>query len=353
MEDAKYYRSGPKIRGENCFWRDEVLKTRLLAVLLTLCLGITLLQTAALAGGEAASAPASGESTFENTQSVTSTRLSMHDFATATIEDETTFGRFSSLQEAVNHVEDGQTILLHKDVTSSATVNRTVTFTLDLGGNTFTGMVSGSNSCVTVVSETDEATGLTTYTCTYTPAEKENCPSEGFTDVDTGKWYHNAVDYVLAKGIMEGNGNGTFAPGGTLTRAQLAQILYNVAGRPEVTVGSPFTDVPSGKWYTNAITWASEAGIVEGYGDGTFGPMHSVSRQDLAVMLWRYAGKPKATQTSLNFTDADMVSDYAQAALLWANEVGIVQGSSGKLNPKGSATRAEAAAMIMRYLELG
>jgi hypothetical protein len=323
-------------------------------------MGITLLQVAVLAGetpdestSEANSAPASGESTFVCPQSETNTTFGMHDFATATIEDETTFGRFSSLQEAVSHVEDGQTILLHKDVTSSATVDRTVTFTLDLGGYAFTGTVSGSNSCVTVDAVTDEDAGTTTYTCIYTPHERENCPAMGFTDVNTAKWYHDSVDFVVAQGIMEGHGDGTFAPTSTLTRAQLAQILYNVAGTPESTTDSPFTDVPSGQWYTAAITWAAEADIVEGHGDGTFGPTNDISRQDLAVMLWRYAGEPEATETSLDFLDADLVSDYALAALLWANEVGIVQGSNGRLIPTGSATRAEAATMIMRYLELG
>jgi hypothetical protein len=183
--------------------------------------------------------------------------------------------------------------------------------------------------------------------------KEENCPSEKFTDVNTGLWYHEAVDYVLEKGIMEGNGNGTFTPNANLSRAQLAQILYNVAGKPEVTAENPFTDVPDTQWYAKAVIWAAQAGVVEGNGDGTFSPTKNISRQDLAVMLWRYAGKPEATQTSLDFTDAAQVSDYAEQALLWANEVGIVQGDKGVLNPKGSATRAEAATMIMRYLELG
>jgi hypothetical protein len=184
------------------------------------------------------------------------------------------------------------------------------------------------------------------------PAE-EDCPAEKFTDVDTSKWYHEAVDYVLTKGVMEGNSDGTFTPNGTLTRAQLAQILYNAAGKPEATAENPFTDVPENQWYAKAVIWAAQAGVVEGYGDGKFGPNDKISRQDLAVMLWRYAGEPTATKTSLDFTDAAQASDYATAALLWASETGIVQGDNGKLSPKGSATRAEAATMVMRYLELG
>jgi hypothetical protein len=199
-----------------------------------------------------------------------------------------------------------------------------------------------------------------TVTATFKDAEtqepepaEEDCPAEKFTDVDTSKWYHEAVDYVLTKGVMEGNSDGTFTPNGTLTRAQLAQILYNAAGKPEVTAENPFTDVPETHWYAKAVIWAAQAGVVEGYGDGKFGPNDKISRQDLAVMLWRYAGEPAATQTALDFTDAAQASDYATAALLWASETGIVQGDNGKLSPKGSATRAEAATMVMRYLELG
>jgi hypothetical protein len=199
-----------------------------------------------------------------------------------------------------------------------------------------------------------------TVTATFKDAEtqepepaEEDCPAEKFTDVDTSKWYHEAVDYVLTKGVMEGNSDGTFTPNGTLTRAQLAQILYNAAGKPEATAENPFTDVPENQWYAKAVIWAAQAGVVEGYGDGTFGPNDKISRQDLAVMLWRYAGEPTATKTSLDFTDAAQASDYATAALLWASETGIVQGDNGKLSPKGSATRAEAATMVMRYLELG
>jgi hypothetical protein len=181
---------------------------------------------------------------------------------------------------------------------------------------------------------------------------EENCPSLAFTDLNTALWYHESVDYVLDHGIMEGNGNGTFTPNGDLTRAQLAQILYNVAGQPEVTGENPFTDVNENQWYAKAVIWAAQAGVVEGYGNGKFGPYDKITRQDLAVMLWRYAGKPTATQTSLDFTDAAKVSDYAQAALLWANEVGIVQGDKNVLDPKGNATRSQAATMLMRYLEL-
>jgi hypothetical protein len=358
---------------------------------------------------------------------------------TVPIEGGTATLNYTSLQAAVDDVEDGQTIQLQTDNDEPVKVGRTVTFTIDRNGNNFTGSVQGADVYTTV---TDDGDG--TYTCKYNPPvsgtnayaisvssskggkvtasddkaakgssvtltvvpdegkeldtltvktaagkaitvtknadgtysfvmpearvtvtatfknsdgteepKEENCPSEKFTDVNTGLWYHEAVDYVLEKGVMEGNGNGTFTPNANLTRGQLAQILYNVAGKPEVTTENPFTDVPDTQWYAKAVIWAAQAGVVEGYGNGKFGPNDKISRQDLAVMLWRYAGKPEATQTALDFTDAAQVSDYAEQALLWANEVGIVQGDKGKLNPKGNATRAEAATMLMRYLELG
>jgi hypothetical protein len=121
-----------------------------------------------------------------------------------------------------------------------------------------------------------------------------------------------------------------------------------------VTGKNPFPDVGEGKWYSNAITWAYQAGVVEGYDDGNFGPNDKITREQLATMIWRYAGKLQATTSSLgSFTDAAKVSSYAQDALLWACEKAIVQGDNGVLDPKGNATRAQAATMIMRYLELG
>jgi hypothetical protein len=340
---------------------------------------------------------------------------------------------YTSLQAAVDEVEDGGTIAITEDNNENITVSKNITFTVSGGhdtalraGSSYTmtkengtytftyvpsegatakyavsvtgsagGTVTasaqraaeGTEVVLTVtpdtgkalsalnvtdkngadVAVTENADGTYSFTmpaskatikATFTDANaaekpEENCPAEAFTDVDTGKWYHEAVDYVLEKGIMEGNSNGTFTPDKYLTRAQLAQILYNAAGKPEVTVENTFTDVAADKWYATAVTWAAQAGVVEGNGDGTFSPDVYIKRQDLAVMLWRYAGKPEATLTSLSFTDAAEASDYAQAALLWAAETGIVEGNNGKLSPKGNATRAQAATMIMRYLELG
>jgi hypothetical protein len=178
-----------------------------------------------------------------------------------------------------------------------------------------------------------------------------SCPSDSYTDLDSSKWYHTSVDYVIKNGLMVGD-SGKFSPNGTLTRAMLAQILYNQAGTPAVTAENPFTDVDSGKWYSDAIRWAYAQNLVEGYGDGRFGPEDYVTREQLATILWRAAGSPEPTQTTLHFTDAGKIDSYAKKAMLWVNENHIVEGyDNGTAQPLAYATRAEAATMLMSYLE--
>lgn len=179
------------------------------------------------------------------------------------------------------------------------------------------------------------------------------CPSRGFTDLGSvGTWYHEAVDYVLRNGLMGGYGNGTFGPNNNLTRAQFAQILFNKEGRPVVNYLLQYGDVATGAWYTEAIRWATSRGIVGGYGNGTFGPNDNITREQLAVMLWRYAGSPAATDKELHFTDADQASGFVLEALRWAAENGIMSGKGGGiLDPKGLATRAQTAQMLKNYLE--
>ena len=179
-----------------------------------------------------------------------------------------------------------------------------------------------------------------------------DCPSRGFADLGSvGTWYHEAVDYVLRNGLMGGYGSGLFGPNNTLTRAQFAQILYNKEGRPAVTGGGSFTDVAPGAWCAPAITWAAERGIVGGYGSGMFGPNDNITREQLAVMLWRYAGSPAATDKELRFTDADKAGGYALEALRWAVENGVMSGKGGGvLDPMGLATRAQTARMLKNFL---
>ena len=177
-----------------------------------------------------------------------------------------------------------------------------------------------------------------------------NCPSRAFQDLDTSAWYHEAVDFILRSGLMRGYGNGLFEPDAHLTRAQFVQILYNKEGKPATSGESVFTDVAAGAWYADAVIWAAEHGIVDGYDDGSFGPGDTITREQLAAMLWRYAGCPAAGGEALRFADADEVSGYALEALCWAVENGIVNGNV-TLDPSGPATRAQAAQMLKNFLE--
>ena len=182
-----------------------------------------------------------------------------------------------------------------------------------------------------------------------------DCPAYSYRDVDTSAWYHEAVDYVLVNGLMSGYGNGVFGPNDHLSRAQLCQILYNKEGRPAVTGSSVFIDITDGAWYSGAVTWAAENGIVDGYGNGLFGPEDNITREQLAAILYRYA-RAKGYDVSvgedtniLSYTDALEISEYAIPAMQWACGAGIIQGNGGYLNPQGDATRAEIATMLMRF----
>lgn len=173
-----------------------------------------------------------------------------------------------------------------------------------------------------------------------------------FTDISNGTWYYDAVKFVDENNLMSGYGNGIFAPNANLSRAMLAQILYNKEGQPTVTNSNIFTDVSNEMWYAKAITWAEENGFVSGYGNNLFGPNDNITREQLAMILWRYAGSPLTENVELHFNDTDDVSDYALTAVKWAVEKGIMSGyGDGLLNPKGFATRAQVAQMFKNYLQ--
>lgn len=175
--------------------------------------------------------------------------------------------------------------------------------------------------------------------------------SEVYADIPASAWYCEAVSFVTERGLMSGTGTSAFAPSEGLTRAMLAQILYNNEEKPE-TGGNAFADVQTGAWYENAVTWATQEGIVSGYGDGQFGPNDHITREQFAVMLWRYAGQPVSHADLDGFTDIGNAGDYALAALRWAVEKGILSGKgNGTLDPMGNATRAEAAQMLMNYFK--
>ena len=181
------------------------------------------------------------------------------------------------------------------------------------------------------------------------------CPSTNFTDVEENGWYHTGVDFMVKNGFMNGVADDAFDVDGNLTRAQLVTILYRIAGEPESTATNPFADVADGQWYTNAVIWAAENGIVKGVNTTTFAPNDQITREQIATILFRYAKAEKVEGKLADFPDAEKVSDYAADAMAWAVEQGLINGiseSDGKtyLAPQETATRAQIAVILMRYL---
>ena len=186
----------------------------------------------------------------------------------------------------------------------------------------------------------------------------ETCSSEAYTDLDRNGWYHEYVDWALKNGMMNGVGGGLFEPNGETTRAMLVMVLYRMAGAPDMAGReSSFTDVSADSWYGAAVIWASENGIVNGVGGGLFDPDASLTREQMAMMLYRFAGylgsnTEKRADLSA-YGDADAVSAAAQDAMAWAVAEGLVNGrSAAELAPKAGATRAELATILFRFAAL-
>ena len=178
----------------------------------------------------------------------------------------------------------------------------------------------------------------------------------GFTDVSSTDWFAGAVDYVVKNGLMNGIGNGLFAPQTQTDRAMVVTILYRMEKEPVVTGGEQFPDVAPGTWYTEAVRWATAQGIVEGYGNGSFGPADSVTREQLAVILYRYAqykGYDMSGKGDLSaFSDGDRTSAWAAEAMQWAVGTGVLSGKGGSLlDPTGTASRAEVAQLLMNFCQ--
>ena len=178
----------------------------------------------------------------------------------------------------------------------------------------------------------------------------------GFWDVPDSAWYAEAVAEVSEAGLMQGTGNGWFTPGGSVSRGMAAAILYRLAGEPRAPQ-IPFSDVSASDYYGDAVAWAAEKGIVTGYDDGTFRPGQPVSRQQLAALLWRYAQWaeiPMARPADLDsYRDANQVAAYAEEPLGWAVKTGLLQGTAqGDLLPRGGALRGQTAVILCRFLDL-
>lgn len=188
---------------------------------------------------------------------------------------------------------------------------------------------------------------------------EKDCPSRSFRDLDTTKWYHEAIDTMLREGLMNGTGNGLFEPNGTLTRAMLVTILWRSEGKPAASAQTSFTDVPAGAYYAEAVRWAAANGVVKGVSSTEFGPYKNITRQELVTILWRLAAKKglntsNAGLTVPEFADRSQIAAWAAEAMSWGCTRGILTGkSANRVDPTGTATRAEAAAMIVRFRNLG
>lgn len=187
----------------------------------------------------------------------------------------------------------------------------------------------------------------------------ELCPSHGFTDVDQEQWYHAAIDWAVDNDVLQGVGDGLMLPDGDITRAQMAQVLWNVEGQPAAAEGEGFSDVSEGDWFAGAVAWASQEGIFVGY-DGAFDPDAELTREQAATVLMRWAesnGEDVSGRADLSgFPDADGISEWAVESVRWAVDAGVLEGVANPdgtttVSAQGTATRAQTAALMMRLLE--
>lgn len=190
----------------------------------------------------------------------------------------------------------------------------------------------------------------------FAPIEDET-PKADFSDVPADAWYAEAVQYVYENGLMTGTSDTTFSPDLTTSRSMIATILWRMAGSPVVNYAMDFADVPADQWYAEAVRWASSEGIVGGYGNGSFGTGDPITREQFAVMLYRFAQKQGydvsvgENTNILSYTDVSSVSEYAIPAMQWAVGSGVITGMGDTLAPQGETTRAQAAMMLMRFSE--
>ena len=196
--------------------------------------------------------------------------------------------------------------------------------------------------------------GQVTITATF--VETEAPVGEPFLDVNEGDWFYDAVAYAYENGLMDGVGGNRFAPNSATTRAQLVTILYRMEGQPAVSGDLPFTDVESGTWYTDAILWAAQNGIVNGVNDTEFAPGNDLTREQLVTILYRYAESKgydvSASADLAGYPDGEEIQAYAREAMAWAVAENIIRGmEDDTLKPAGNASRAQIATIFMRFCE--
>lgn len=269
-----------------------------------------------------------------------------------------------------DNIPDGTVSVSPKSASSGTTV--TITVTPDEGYEI--GKVTVTDKDGKEITVTDKGNGKYTFTMpagkvtisasftkirgSYADCPKDNtCPIWPYTDASVTAWYHDGVHYCIENGLMLGYGNYIFGPDNDTSRAMIATILWKLEGSPVVNYILPFDDVAEGTWYTEAIRWAAASGIVSGYGNGLFGPNDNITREQLVTMFYHYeqykgGGFTDAWMFPLDYTDAELVSSWAYEPMCWTTMNGIVEGiGNGLLDPKGKATRAQAATMIMRFCE--
>ena len=245
---------------------------------------------------------------------------------------------------------------------AAAKAGETVTLTPTPDAGYEVGDVTVTDRFGNAVEVTENADGTYTFTMpngqvkvavTFVEVQPEPLP---FTDVAEGDWFHDAVRYVYDHGLMDGVGDGQFAPNATTNRAMVVTILYRLAGEPAVSGDAAFTDVADGLWYTDAVLWAAQKGIVNGISETEFAPSGDLTREQLATILYRYAesaGYDVSASADLSgFPDAGDIQSYATQALSWAVAEGLLQGfEDDSLQPGGTATRAQIATILMRFCE--
>ena len=186
-----------------------------------------------------------------------------------------------------------------------------------------------------------------------------NAGDDLFTDVPYGTWYYDSVEACAEMELFNGTSPAKFSPNKPMTRAMLVTVLWRLDGEKTPEAKADFTDVPSGSWFADAVAWASENGIVNGVGNGKFNPNGNVTREQMATILRRY-GESKGLDVSKeadlsSYPDADRISNYAVEAMAWANGTGLINGNKIDgtifLQPKGNATRAQVAAILVRYVD--
>ena len=182
------------------------------------------------------------------------------------------------------------------------------------------------------------------------------CPAYPYQDLNLRTWYHDGIHYCVENGLMNGTSGTTFSPNQPITRAMIVTILYRMEGSPAAELSS-FADVAPTAYYASAVAWAQANGIVTGYSQTRFDPNNSITREQLAAIMHRYAkyrGVSTAASGSLSgYADAGQISSYAVEAMAWANSAGLITGTSGSsISPKANATRAQAAAIIYRFCDM-